>query len=446
MIVCPHPCLRANIHRRVVGKLVGRMAKLLSARAVEAIKEDGRHAVGDGLYLVIDGANRRWQFRFQMDGRRREMGLGPYPAVTLANAREMVAAARKVMAVGGDPIDVRKASVRRVPTFGDCADELIESLEKGFRNEKHAAQWAVTLGKVAYDDQRVRIEKKAHSAHVSALSSLRSKPVDQVETTDVLAVLTPIWQEAAETASRVRGRIEKVLNAAKAKGYRSGENPAAWRGHLANLLPKRQKLQRGHHAALPYADLPAFILALRQRDSVAALALEFGILTAARSGEILGARWSEINQEAALWTVPASRMKAGREHRVPLTKRCLEILEKLDAIRTTDRDDDFVFPGQKPDRPLSPTAITMVLRRMKAVGVTPHGFRSTFRDWAGEETHFPREIAEAALAHVFGDATERAYRRGDALEKRRNLMTAWASYCDGNTGNVVALRAPSASA
>lgn len=422
------------------------MVKMLSARAVEAIKEDGRHAVGDGLYLVVDGANRRWQFRFQMGGRRREMGLGPYPAITLANAREMVTAARKVIAAGGDPIDTRKASARRVPTFGECADELIESLEKGFRNEKHAAQWAVTLGKVPYDDKRVRIGKKAHSTHVSALSSLRAKPVDQVETADVLAVLTPIWQEAAETASRVRGRIEKILDAAKAKGHRSGENPAAWRGHLANLLPKRQKLQRGHHAALPYSDLPAFIADLRQRDSVAALALEFGILTAARSGEVLGARWSEINQDAALWTVPASRMKAGREHRVPLTKRCLEILEKLDAIRATDEDDDFVFPGQKSGCPLSPTAITMVLRRMKFADVTPHGFRSTFRDWTGEETHFPREIAEAALAHVVGDATERAYRRGDALEKRRSLMTAWAGFCEGNGGNVVPFKAPAASA
>jgi integrase len=263
-----------------------------------------------------------------------------------------------------------------------------------------------------------------------------SMPIDEVDTAAVLSVLQPIWQAKPETASRLRGRIEAVLDFAKAHGQREGENPARWRGHLDKLLPKRQKLTRGHHAAMPYRDVPAFLVSLRQREAIAAMALEFLILTAARSGEVLGARWPEIDFEAKVWTVPAARMKGGREHRVPLSGRALAILERLAEVRTND----WVFPGQRAGAGHSGMALEMILRRMKVEGATVHGFRSAFRDWCGEETSFPREVAEAALAHVAGDATERAYRRGDALEKRRKLMGAWAQYLQSGAGsNVVRL-------
>jgi integrase len=228
------------------------------------------------------------------------------------------------------------------------------------------------------------------------------------------------------TVDEVRGRIERVLDAAKSRGLRSGENPARWRGHLDHLLPKRQKLARGHHKAMPYADVPGFVATLRGREAVAALALEFCILNASRSGEVLGARWGEFDLQAKIWTVPAERMKAGRQHRVPLTAQALVILEKVKLIRTSE----YVFPGQRRGRPLSVMALEMVMRRMKVEDATVHGFRSSFRDWAGEESSFPRELAEAALAHTVGDATERAYRRGDALDKRRELMEAWAEFLD----------------
>jgi integrase len=261
--------------------------------------------------------------------------------------------------------------------------------------------------------------------------------VDTIATDDVLAVLKPIWTTKAETASRVRGRIEKVLDAAKAKGFREGENPARWRGHLDHLLPRPSKLARGHHAAMPYEDVAAFIAKLRKRQASAALALELCILTAARSGEILGMRWSEIDLNKEMWTVPASRMKAGREHRVPLSRRALSILQELETMKTSD----FVFPGQARNRPLSSMSIEMLLRRMEVNDATVHGFRSSFRDWAGNVSSFPRELIETALAHVIGDKAEQAYRRSDALEKRRKLMNAWAAYCMApQTGKVVAFR------
>jgi integrase len=253
----------------------------------------------------------------------------------------------------------------------------------------------------------------------------------------VLQVLKPIWTTRPETASRLRGRIERVLDAAKALGHRSGENPALWRGHLANLLPKRQKLTRGHHAALPFSELPAFMVKLRERDAFAARALEFTILTAARSGEVYGARWSEIDWDAKVWTVPANRMKAGRAHRVPLTPAVMRILEVAAKLRTDDGLDVLVFPSRKAGQPMSGMAMKMLLRRMGYDAITVHGFRSSFRDWAGERTHFPWEVAEAALAHVIGDETERAYRRGDALEKRRELMEAWAAFCESQPDNNV---------
>jgi integrase len=249
--------------------------------------------------------------------------------------------------------------------------------------------------------------------------------VDRITTEDVLSVLKPLWKEKPETATRLRGRIERVLDAAKARGLRAGDNPARWRGHLDQLLAKRQRLTRGHHAAMPYAELSAFISDLRTRQARAALALEFAILTAARSGEVLGARWAEFDLDRAVWTIPAVRMKAGREHRVPLSKGALKIINTMDAVR----HGDFVFYGQKPEKPLSPMALEMVLRRTTIASVTVHGFRSAFRDWAAECTNFPNEVCEAALAHAVANKVEAAYRRGDLFEKRRKLMDAWALYC-----------------
>lgn len=295
------------------------------------------------------------------------------------------------------------------------SDSVRESLSAGFRNEKHKAQWRSTL--------------ETYGA------SLRAKPVDTITTDDVLVALKPIWTTKAETASRVRVRIEKVLDAAKAKGFREGENPARWRGHLDHLLPKPSKLAHGHHPAMAYEQLPAFIADLR--EAPAALRLEFCIFTAARSGEVLGMLWSEIDFDKKTWTVPAKRMKGGREHRVPLSSRAVVILRQLEKLKTSD----FVFAEQKRNKPLSNMAMDMMLRRMKAGDVTVHGFRSSFRDWAGKVSSFPREIVETALAHVIGDKAEQAYRRGDALEKRRKLMDAWCAYCEPKRrSNVIAMR------
>lgn len=402
---------------------MARTAKRLSARAVATLTKPGMHADGDGLYLVVSKSGaKRWTFIYQgfrkakESGQvakqygRKEMGLGRLAEVSLAEAREKVAEARKLVAAGIDPVEAREAAkadqMAPKPTFGSFADSLVDDLASGFRNEKHLAQWRMTLTKYA--------------------KPLRNKPLDQIETPDVLAVLKPIWQEKNETASRLRGRIERVLDAAKAQGLRTGENPARWRGHLDKLLPKRHKLQRGHHAAMAYAEVPEFMGQLRARGGITARALEWTILAAARSGEALGARWEEIDRENRLWTIPAERMKAARPHRVPLTDRMLEILDEMALAKELG---PFVFPGQRRGKGLSVMSLTMQLRRMGRGEVTVHGFRSSFRDWAAEQTHFAREIAEAALAHVVGDATERAYRRGDALERRRELMTVWERYC-----------------
>ncbi len=290
-------------------------------------------------------------------------------------------------------------------------------MRPSWRNSKHAAQWETTLREYA--------------------APLRRLPATTITTDDVLSVLKPLWNEKPETASRLRGRIERVLDAAKAQGLRTGENPARWRGHLDQLLPKRQQLTRGHHAAMSYGDVPAFIGALQPGQATAALALEFTILTAARRGEVLGARWDEFDLERAVWTVPAHRMKAGREHRVPLSRRAVAILKDL---RQADGK-EFVFVGHKPGKPLSGMTLGKVIRRMKIEDVTVHGFRSAFRDWAAECTNFPNEVCEAALAHVIESKTEAAYRRSDLFEKRRKLMEAWASYCAvPKTGKVVPFR------
>ena len=386
-----------------------RLLNKLPPKAVATHTKPGRYSDGGGLYLVVGaGASRKWVFRYRWQGHLKDMGLGGASVVTLARAREKAAQARVMLSEGINPLEAKRAS-RAVPTFGEMADQLVADLGPQWRNEKHRAQWVATLEKDA--------------------ARLRPVAVDKVETADVLAVLKPIWSLKPETASRLRGRIERVLDAAKAKGFREGENPARWRGHLDHLLPKRQKLTRGHHAAMPFSEVPAFIVELRKREAVAALALEFAILTAARSGEVRGATWSEIDMETQVWTVPAPRMKMGVEHRVPLSSRAVEILAEAKAL-SSGLPDAIVFPSTK-GTALSDAAFDRLLKRMggAAAGVTPHGFRSSFRDWAGEVSTFPREVAEAALAHAVGDTTERAYRRGDALEKRREMMELWCSHC-----------------
>jgi integrase len=376
----------------------------LSARTVQTLATPGRHSDGGGLYLnVSEKGARSWVFMWKVANRRREMGLGSARDVSLAKARQSASDARKIVQAGGDPIAEREKPV--VMTFGEAADSLIASMSPTWRNEKHRAQWEMTL--------KVYCEP------------IRTMNVSAIGSNEVLRVLEPIWQSKAETASRLRGRIEKVLDFAKARGMRSGENPARWRGHLDALLPKRAKLTRGHHKAMPFDKVPAFLAEVRQLSGVSARALEFCILTAARTGEVLGARWDEIDFDNKIWTVPAHRMKAGNEHRVPLPDHAMKILKEMKKGRVSD----FIFPGAKRDQPLSAMALEMLLRRAK-VDVTVHGFRSSFRDWCGERTEFPREVAEAALAHVAGDATERAYRRGDALEKRRKLIEAWSKFCD----------------
>src|SRR5260370_31895686 len=357
------------------------MANKLTARKVETAKP-GKYSDGGNLYLIVSETGaRKWVLRFTWRGRAKEMGLGSATSVPLADAREKAGSARRKVAQGLNPIDERKRD-GGIPTFGEMADDAREALSAGFRNEKHKAQWKSTLETYA--------------------APLRAKPVDTIATDDVLAVLKPIWKTKAEPASRVRGRIEKVLDAAKAKGFREGENPARWRGHLDHLLPRPLKLARGHHAAMPYEDVAAFIAQLRKREALAALALELCVLTAARSGEILGMRWPEIDLDKKIWTVPAIRMKAGREHRVPLSPRAVAVLRQLAKVKVGD----FVFAGQARGKPLSNMAMEMVLRRMKIEDATVHGFRSSFRDWAGNVSSFPREITETPLPHVIGDTAD----------------------------------------
>ena len=396
---------------------MARTTNRLSARTVSTLKKPGRHADGGGLYLSIspDGSRRRWVYLFRWRehgqtgaGKLREMGLGSASTVSLARARELATAARAHVASGVNPLAVRDVQPeQRMPTFSEMADEVVSSLETGWKNPKHRNQWRMTLTRYC--------------------EPIGSVPVDQVSTEQVLAILKPLWTKVPETASRLRGRIEKVLDAARAKGHRTVENPARWRGHLDHLLPRRQKLTRGHHKALPYQEVPAFIARLHQSGSMSALCLEFAILTAARSGEAMGMPWSEIDLDRGIWTVPKERMKAGREHRAPLPGRALELLA---GLREAGRG-EFVFPGNKPGRPLSTMALEMLMRRME-VDATVHGFRSAFRDWAAEQTNAPREVVEAALAHTIKDKVEAAYLRTDLFQKRRELMQSWADFC-GNS-------------
>lgn len=387
---------------------MGRSLHKLTAIQAAKLNKPGRHSDGGGLYLSIDeSGRRRWVFMYTRTGKRVELGLGGRRDLSLADARAEAATLRAMLAAGADP-KVERARDDKVQTFGACADAYVEAMLPSWRNAKHAAQWKMTLTKYA--------------------APIRERPVNDITTQDVLDVLQPLWTRTPETAERLRGRIENVLDAAKAKGLRAGENPARWRGHLNQLLPKRQRLRRGHHAALPYDLMPEFIADLRTRSAVAARALEFLILTGARSGEVLGATWDEIDLQKEVWTVPADRMKAGREHRVPLSGRAMKIIaERLEAGSV-----GHVFPGATSASALSSMAMAMLLRRMKS-DITVHGFRSTFRDWASETTGFSHEVCEMALAHTIANKAEAAYRRGDLFDKRRKLMETWAGYCSGGT-------------
>lgn len=388
-----------------------RALNVLSARKVDTLKEPGRYADGGGLYLVVTKTRTKsWLFMYHFGGKRREKGLGSLASVGLADAREKAAGFRSLVEAGKDPLETREAATGG-RTFGEAAIALVSGVEAGWKNPKHRQQWRNTLS--------------------TYCAPVWSRDVASITTEDVLTILRPIWLEKGETAARLRGRIERVLDSAKATGHRSGENPARWRGHLDLMLPKRKKGGSGnHHPAMPYADVPEFVRGLKTRHSMAARALEFLILNWSRTGEVLGATWAEVgcDPEAAVWTIPGARMKKEIEHTVPLTEAARVVLRAMAVFGI--RADAPIFPGTK-GKQLSNMAMDMLLRRMGCDDVTVHGFRSSARDWAGEETDFPRELAEMALAHQVGSEVERAYRRGTALEKRRELMEAWAKFVMG---------------
>lgn len=403
---------------------------------MKAQKKPGRYADGGGLYLNVGSTgSKSWVFIWTPEHaersksgqkRRHELGLGAYPTIGLSKARTIAGGFRLDIAEGRNPKEERDQTPE--PTFEDASAQFIASIESEWRNEKHRWQWEQTL--------------KAHCKPIN------KKRPSQITTEDVLACLKPIWSKLPETAARVRGRIERILNFCKVKGWRAADsvNPAAWAGHLENLLPRRAKLSRGHQAAMAYEAVPGFVARLRPLKTMGAQALELTILTASRTGETIGMRWSEIDFDKALWTVPPERMKAGKTHVVPLVPRAVEILSEIAEAKTSDA---FVFPSQarrKPDEPerhMSNMAMLKLLKSMLQEGeaATVHGFRSAFRDWAGDTTSFPREVAEAALAHSVGNEVEQAYRRSTALQKRTKLMEAWAAYLDQPpAGNVVPLK------
>ena len=378
-------------------------------------KTPGMYPDGGGLYLCVGSQSARsWIFRFARDGRTRYMGLGSLAVMSLAEARQKAGEARRLLAGGQDPIaarDAQLAAARALEatamSFRQCAESYIAAHRDGWRSAKHAAQWINTLEAYVYP-------------------VLGDMPVAAVDVGLVLKVLEPIWKTRTETASRVRGRIEVVLSWAKTREYRSGENPAAWRGHLENLLPPRRKLRQVRHlSALPYPAIGSFMAELRAEQGVAARALELTVLCATRTSETLGARWHEIDLATKTWTIAAERMKGGKEHRVPLAPAALAILQDMSAIRVGD----YIFPGVRAGRPINSRALLNVLERMNRKDITAHGFRSTFRDWCADQTSFPREICEQALVHTVGSAVERAYRRSDVIDHRRQLMALWATFC-----------------
>ncbi len=407
--------------------------KLSNALTPLAVKnaKPGRHADGGGLHLLVkESGARSWVYRFMLSGKSRDIGLGTAgpDGISLADARDARDALRLKVKAGIDPLEERQrdaaealaaAQAAQVAgiTFKAVAETYIGANEGSWRNDKHRQQWKNTLATYVYP-------------------VIGELPVADVATAHVLQILEPIWKAKAETASRVRGRMETILDAAKARGYRDGENPARWRGHIAQILPARSRLTRGHHKAMPYEAIPAFIDALHKREAVAALSLEFAILTGARTGEVIGAKWDEVDLDKAIWTIPASRMKAGKEHRVPLSPRAVEILKATLGLRK-----EWLFPAIKGGK-MSGMAMSMLLRRMK-VPFTVHGFRSSFRDWSAECTAYAHEVAEMALAHTIENKVERAYRRGDLFDKRRRLMDDWATYCARSSaidGKVTAIR------
>jgi integrase len=405
---------------------------------------------GQGLYLAVDGRRAgpegrptaSWIFRYMMYGKARMLGLGSFPDVRLGDARAAAAEVRRLKASGQDPLAVkdavraaREADAARAVTFKVVAVDFLRTHRVKWSNDKHSAQWEATLSTYVYPVIGDLIVGDIDTSAV--LKVLRQ----EIATEAKKAI--PMWEARPETASRVRGRIEMVLDYAKVKNLRTGDNPAAWRGNLKLALPSRSKVRSvKHHAALPIPALPVFMAALRAQEGVSARALEFAILTAARTGEVLGARWCEIDLEAKIWVVPANRMKAGREHRVPLSLKAKALLE---ALRPEGADGAaLVFPGQKPGKPLSNMALLMLLRRMGHGEITAHGFRSTFRDWVSESTKFPRELAERALAHTVADKTEAAYARGDMFERRRALMEAWANVGDSKARDPSHLRSVAA--
>jgi integrase len=400
----------------------------LTTKSIAKLKEPGRYGDGHGLYLqVLSPANRSWLFRYERNGRgERWMGLGPLHTIDLTEARERARKARQQLLDGIDPLDARAAErtqrvleAARTITFEKAAQSYFDAHERKWRNAKHRAQYLSSLKTYAFP-------------------KIGSLPVAAIDVSLVLKVIEPIWQEKTETANRVRGRIESVLDWATVRGYRAGDNPARWKGYIENVLPSRSAIQKPiHHAALAFDDLPEFMVALRQRDGVAARALEFTILTAARTGEAIGATWKEIDLTEKVWTVPAGRIKGGREHRVPLSDRVREILGELPR----EKNNPFVFIGPRKDG-LSNMAIASVLSRMDRGDITVHGFRSTFRDWAAERTNYPNHVVEMALAHVVGDKVEAAYRRGDLFAKRVRLMADWARFCTTAPAQVTAKVVP----
>jgi integrase len=361
------------------------------------------------------------------------MGLGPVELVSLAEARNAATEGRKLLLNRIDPIEHRKEERARqhledahAKTFAECAEGYIDAHSAGWKNKKHAAQWRSTL--------------KSYAGPI-----IGDVPISAIDTTLVLKVLEPVWTGKPETASRLRGRIERILDWSRSRGYRDGENPARWRGNLEHTLPLISKVKRvKHFPALPFTEISSFMTRLRQQEGTAAKALELTILTAARTREVTEATWEEIDVETSVWTIPGERMKSGRPHTVPLSPSALSVLESIKAERK--EGNPFVFPGGRADRPLSNMSMLKLLGRMERSDITVHGFRSTFRDWAAELTSFPREVVEMALAHVITDKTEAAYRRGDLLTKRRDLMDRWADYCDEGLGNVFELPVKGANA
>lgn len=403
---------------------MARLSERLSAKRVELAAKPGMYADGHGLYLRVGPTGAKsWVYRYRNNGRRHDLGLGPYHLVSLADARKRAIEQRRLRHLDGkDPLLIRrldrdqaKLAAAKTISFKECADAYIAAHQAGWRNPKHRTQWSSTLATYVH-------------------GCFGDLPVQAIDVDLVMKAIEPIWTEKPETGSRVRGRIEAVLDWATARGYRQGENPARWRGHLENLLPAPNKVKGvQHYAALPYQEIGAFVGELRKQEGVAARALEFLVLTAARTGEVIGARWGEFNLVEKLWTVPGERMKAGKEHRVPLSARCIEIIEQIKTTPSGMPDpEDFAFPGPKGGA-LSNMALLMTLRRMGHADLTAHGFRSTFRDWAAERTGFPSEVAEMALAHTVGDKVEAAYRRGDLFAKRRQIMEAWARFCTTGT-------------